>query len=114
DFGRTWTRLTSGTNGIPADDPVRVVREDPDRAGLLYAGTEFGMYVSFDDGAHWQSLQLNLPSTPVTDITIHKKDLVLSTQGRSFWILDDLAPLHEWRDQLAQAPAHLFKPRDAY
>ena len=70
-----------------------MVREDPDRKGLLYAGTEFGMYVSFDDGKHWQSLQLNLPKIPVTDIRVHHKDLVLSTQGRSFWILDDLTPV---------------------
>src|SRR5258708_2835237 len=95
DFGRTWTRLTDGTNGIAKDEPVRVVREDPDRAGLLYAGTEFGIYVSFDNGARWQSLQMNLPVTPVTDIKIAHKDLVLSTQGRSFWILDNLTPLHQ-------------------
>ena len=83
DFGKTWTRLTDGKNGIAADEPTRVVREDPDRAGLLYAGTEFGMYISFDNGAHWQTFQLNLPDTPVTDIKVAHKDLVLSTQGRS-------------------------------
>ena len=81
DFGKTWTLLTDGKNGIAADEPTRVVREDPDRAGLLYAGTEFGMYISFDNGAHWQIFQLNLPVTPVTDIKIAHKDLVLSTQG---------------------------------
>ena len=111
DFGRSWARLTDGRNGIPADAPTRVVREDPDRAGLLYAGTEFGMYVSFDDGAHWRSLQLNLPVTPVTDIRVHRKDLVLSTQGRAFWILDDLTPLHQASDAVLAERAHLFAPR---
>ena len=112
DFGKTWTRLTDGKNGIAADEPTRVVREDPDRAGLLYAGTEFGMYISFDNGAHWQSFQLNLPATPVTDIKVAHQDLVLSTQGRSFWILDDLTPLHQI-DKAAGAPAFLFQPREA-
>src|SRR5215208_2233818 len=113
DYGETWTRLADGTNGIPADAPTRVVREDPDRAGLLYAGTEFGMYVSFDDGRSWQSLQLNLPVTPVTDLKVHRKDLVVATQGRSFWILDDLTPLHELSDRVVAARSHLFRPRDA-
>jgi photosystem II stability/assembly factor-like uncharacterized protein len=112
DYGRSWTRLTTGRNGIPADVPTRVVREDPDRPGLLYAGTEFGMYVSFDDGAHWRPLQLNLPITPVTDIRVHRQDLVLSTQGRAFWILDDLTPLHQLADSMAARP-HLFAPRTA-
>ena len=71
DYGETWTRLTDGKNGIPADYPTRVVREDPEREGLLYAGTEFGIFVSFDNGAHWQSFQQNLPVTPVTDIRVH-------------------------------------------
>jgi hypothetical protein len=114
DYGAHWTLLTSGTNGIRADEPTRVVREDPDRAGLLYAGTEFGMYVSFDDGRKWQPLQLNLPATPVTDIKVHHKDLVLSTQGRGFWILDDLTPLHQLSDSVTSARATLFKPRDAF
>lgn len=113
DLGRTWTRLTDGNNGIAADEPTRVVREDPDRAGLLYAGTEFGIYISFDDGAHWQKFQMNLPATPVTDIRVAHKDLVLSTQGRSFWILDNLTPLHQLSGQSAAAQAILFKPRDA-
>ncbi|MDP9348813.1 MAG: hypothetical protein M3P24_06690, partial [Gemmatimonadota bacterium] len=108
DYGRSWTRITAG---IPADHPTRVVREDPDREGLLYAGTEFGMWVSLDNGARWQPLQLNLPHTPVTDLKVHRGDLVLSTQGRSFWILDDLTPLHQWRDGVAGA--HLFRPREA-
>jgi photosystem II stability/assembly factor-like uncharacterized protein len=114
DFGKTWTRLTTGTNGIPNDDPTRVVREDPDRAGLLYAGTEFGMYVSFDDGAHWQSFQQNMPVVPINDIKVFRKDLLVATQGRSFWILDDLTPLHQATAQVAAAPLTLFKPRDAY
>ena len=113
DYGKSWTRLTDGSNGIPNDAPTRVVREDPSRAGLLYAGTEFGMYVSFDDGKHWRPLQLNMPITPITDIRVHRKDLVLSTQGRSFWILDDLAPLHELTDAIAAKPVHLFTPRAA-
>ena len=114
DFGKTWTRLTNGTNGIPNDDPTRVVREDPDRPGLLYAGTEFGMYVSFDDGAHWQSFELNLPVVPINDIKVFRKDLLIATQGRSFWILDDLTPLHQVTSEVAAAPLTLFKPRDAY
>ncbi|MBI3567768.1 MAG: hypothetical protein HY084_06135 [Gemmatimonadetes bacterium] len=113
DFGKTWTRLTDGTNGIAADEPTRVVREDPLRPKLLYAGTEFGMHVSFDDGAHWQSLQLNLPATPVTDIVVHAKDLVLSTQGRAFWILDNVTPLHQLTDKLVAAEAVLYAPRTA-
>ena len=114
DYGKTWTRLTDGTNGIANDNPTRVVREDPSRAGLLYAGTEFGIYVSFDNGGHWVPFQLNLPTTPVTDINVHQKDLVLSTQGRSFWIMDDLTPLHQWTAAVASSAAHLFRPRVAY
>jgi photosystem II stability/assembly factor-like uncharacterized protein len=114
DYGKSWTRLTDGANGIPADFPTRVVREDPEREGLLYAGTEFGMFVSFDNGRRWQPFQLNLPATPITDIKVMRKDLVLSTQGRSFWILDDLTPLHQFSDQVASAGVTLLKPRDAY
>ncbi len=111
DYGKTWTRLTDGRNGIPAETPVRVVREDPDRAGLLYAGTEFGMYISFDNGAQWQRCQLNLPVTPITDMRLHRKDLVISTMGRGFWILDDVSRLHQWK--AAPATAMLFAPREA-
>ena len=75
------------------------MREDPDREGLLYAGTEFGMFISFDNGAHWQPFQLNLPNVPITDIKVHHKDLVVATQGRSFWILDDISPLHQLTPQ---------------
>ncbi|MEZ4944420.1 MAG: glycosyl hydrolase [Cyclobacteriaceae bacterium] len=97
DYGKSWKLLTNGTNGIPADYFVRVVREDPAREGLLYAGTEFGMFISFDNGTKWQPFQQNLPITPVTDIAVHHKDLVVSTQGRAYWILDDLSPLHDWK-----------------
>src|SRR3954469_23056179 len=114
DYGRTWKRLTDGTNGIKADEPTRVVREDPNREGLLYAGTEFGVYVSFDNGSHWQSMQLNLPNVPINDIKVHQNDLVIATQGRSFWVLDDLTPFHQLTATTAQQPATLFKPRDAY
>jgi photosystem II stability/assembly factor-like uncharacterized protein len=119
DYGRTWTRLTDGRNGIPAETPVRVVREDPDRAGLLYAGTEFGMYLSWDNGAQWQRWQLDLPVTPITDMRLHRKDLVISTMGRGFWILDDVSRLHQWtgpersRGAAAPATATLFAPREA-
>jgi photosystem II stability/assembly factor-like uncharacterized protein len=114
DYGRTWTLLTTGQNGIPKDYPTRAVREDPDREGLLYAGTEFGLFISFDDGMHWQSFQLNLPVTPVTDIRVHQKDLVLSTMGRSFWILDNVTPLHQLGESVIAASSHLYPPRDAY
>ena len=113
DYGKTWVRLTSGTNGIPADDPTRVVREDPSREGLLYAGTEFGLFVSVDDGATWQPFQSNLPITPVTDILVHQKDLILSTMGRSFWILDDLSPLQQAGSADVARPGTLFAPRPA-
>jgi photosystem II stability/assembly factor-like uncharacterized protein len=112
DYGATWELLTDGTNGIPDDHPVRTVEEDPDREGLIYVGTELGMFVSFDDGAHWQSLQLNLPVVPITDITVHDQDLVVATQGRSFWILDDLTPLHQVSESVAAEDAWLYTPRD--
>ena len=113
DYGKTWTRLTDGKNGVPADWPTRVVREDPDREGLLYAGTEFGMFISFDNGAHWQSFQLNLPNVPITDIKVHRKDLIVSTQGRSFWIIDDISSLHQLTTEKIAA-VRLFKPRDGF
>ena len=117
DYGKTWTKLTDGRNGIPNDHPTRVVREDTDVAGLLYAGTEFGAFLSFDNGAHWQTLQQNLPATPVTDIRVHRRDLVISTMGRSFWIMDDISPLQQLartRQQVTSAAAYLFEPRTAY
>ncbi len=114
DFGASWELLTNGSNGIPSDFTVRTVREDPEREGLLYAGTEFGLFVSFNDGKNWQSLQLNLPVTPVTGIQARHKDLILSTQGRSFWILDDVTPLHQINESIAKSELHLYEPRDAY
>src|SRR5213082_1566252 len=99
-------------NSVPAyRRPNRVVREDPNREGLLYAGTEFGIFISFDNGAHWQSFQMNLPNVPVTDIKLHHNDLIVSTHGRAFWIIDHITSL----PQLASATTtdvHLFKPRD--
>jgi photosystem II stability/assembly factor-like uncharacterized protein len=114
DYGATWTQLAEGSNGIPEDHFVRVVREDPDRKGLLFAGTEFGLYVSFDDGARWQPFQQKLPVTPVTDMQIKHGDLIVATQGRSFWVLDDLTPLHQLTDEVAGAAAHLFEPRPTH
>jgi hypothetical protein len=93
DFGRTWTRIV---NGIRSDDWVHAVREDPARRGLLYAATQHGVYVSFDDGDAWQSLSLNLPDVPVSDLIVHGKDIVISTHGRGFYVLDDIAPLREY------------------
>jgi len=113
DYGKTWKLIVKG---IPSADYTRCIREDPNQKGLLYAGTETGIYVSFDDGERWQSLQLNLPISPVHDIAIQKrdKDLVIATHGRSFWILDDLTPLYQMNDQVRNASSYLFKPRDAY
>ena len=113
DGGATWQRLADGSNGIPDDHPVRVVREDPDREGLLYAGTEFGMFISFDNGAQWQKFQRNLPLTSVTEMLIHEQDLIVSTQGRGIWILDDVTPLHQVDDALTDADSLLLAPRDA-
>lgn len=114
DYGRTWTLLTDGTNGIPADHPTRVVREDPNRDGLLYAGTEYGMFISFDEGARWQPFQLNLPVTPVTDLLVNDRDLVLSTMGRSFWTVPDLSPLYEIDAGTDEAALELMTPGPAY
>ena len=114
DYGRTWTRLTTGNNGIPKDWPTRVVREDPTREGLLYAGTEFGMFISFDNGSHWQPFQLNLPNVPVSDIKLHHNDLIVSTQGRAFWILDNITALQQLLPQSPVSEVRLFKPRDGY
>ncbi len=108
DYGQTWTMIN---NGIDATHFTRVIRADPDRDGLLYAGTERGIYVSFDDGENWQPMQLNLPIVPITDMTIKDQDLVVATQGRSFWVLDDLTLLHQWNDDLAKADLHLFASR---
>ncbi len=110
DYGRTWTKITGG---IPDGAFTRVVREDPVRPGLLYCGTELGLYVSFDDGASWQPFQRNLPHTPITDLAVKNGDLVVATQGRAFWILDDLTALRTWSDTVAVADAYLFPPRPA-
>ena len=114
DFGKTWTRIT---NGLPASQPsasfARVIRADPKRAGLLFAGTESGMYVSFDDGDDWQSLQLNLPNTSYRDIAFAGNDLVVGTYGRGIWILDDYAVLRQMTPAIAAEPVHLFKPDPA-
>ncbi|HWX55031.1 MAG TPA: hypothetical protein VN176_10625 [Verrucomicrobiae bacterium] len=109
DFGKTWKRTTSG---IPTGAYVRVVREDPVRKGLLYAGTELGVYFSLDDGDNWQPLQMNLPVVPVHDLAIKGNDLVAATHGRSFWILDDISPLRQINASAA-APANLFAPANA-
>jgi photosystem II stability/assembly factor-like uncharacterized protein len=113
DYGDTWTLLTSGANGIPVDHPTRVVREDPKRQGLLYAGTEFGAFVSFNDGGAWQPLQQNLPATPVTDIKVHRNDLVISTMGRSLWIMDDVTPLQQLAAMYAPAAPVMTAPAAA-
>ena len=110
DFGKTWAKIT---NGIPDGAYTHAVREDPVRKNLLYAGTETGIYVSFDGGANWQSLQLNLPNTPIHDLIVKNDDLVVATHGRSFWILDDLTPLRAATTQAATG-AVLYKPRLTY
>jgi photosystem II stability/assembly factor-like uncharacterized protein len=118
DGGKTWQPITTG---LPANSPVDTVREDPVRKGLLFAGTENAVWVSFDDGDHWQSLQLNLPHTSMRDLWIHDDDLIVATHGRSFWILDDITPLRQINAAVASSEAHLFAPgialrvrRDAY
>ncbi|HSM60681.1 MAG TPA: hypothetical protein VK849_07775, partial [Longimicrobiales bacterium] len=114
DWGQSWTLLTPGDNGIPADHPTRVVREDPEREGLLYAGTEFGMYLSMDDGATWHPFQQNLPVTPITDLKVVGADLAISTMGRGFWVMDDVTPLREWSDRVASAGVHFYEPEPVY
>jgi photosystem II stability/assembly factor-like uncharacterized protein len=108
DHGRTWTRLSED---LPDGEITRVVREDPSRRGLLYCGTETGVWVSLDDGGSWQRLRSNLPVAPIHDLVVKDTDLVAATHGRSFWILDDLTPLHQMADATAAAEAHLFAPR---
>ena len=115
DYGKNWTLLTNGKNGIPSDVPTRAVREDPAARGILYAATDKGIFVSMDDGAKWQSLQLNLTIVPVTDLRIAQNDLVASTQGRSFWILDDLTVIHQIAaGVISGSKPALLKPRDTY
>lgn len=110
DFGKTWTSLIKG---IPADDYVHAVREDRKRKGLLYAATEKGVYISFNDGANWQALESNLPPVPVWDITVHEKDLIAATHGRAFWVLDDISPLQEYKPDFANEEVHLYPPTPA-
>jgi photosystem II stability/assembly factor-like uncharacterized protein len=110
DFGKTWTSIT---NGIPEGAVVRAVREDPKRPGLLFAGTELGVYVSFNDGMKWQPLKLNLPTVPVRDLAIKDNDLAIATHGRAFWILDDITPLREMTETTLDEPVHLFTPAPA-
>ncbi|MCB1844507.1 MAG: hypothetical protein KDI09_16215 [Halioglobus sp.] len=114
NYGERWTLLTNGSNGIPEDYPVRVVREDPVRPGLLYAGTEYGMFVSLDDGANWLPFQQNLPVTPVTDIKVYRGDLAISTMGRGFWILDNVTTLRQAAFDLRDDALVLFQPKDSY
>ena len=110
DAGKTWQKIT---NGLPAGVYVQTVKEDPKRRGLLFAGTEMGVYVSFDDGDHWQSLQLNLPPASARDLVIHKDDLIVATHGRGFWVLDDITALRQINDEVKAASAFLFRPADA-
>jgi photosystem II stability/assembly factor-like uncharacterized protein len=110
DYGRSWIKIV---NGIPDGDFVRVVREDPVRKGLLYAGTEHGVYVSLDDGESWQSLRQNLPDTSVQDLVVKDEDLVIATHGRGFYVMDDISPLRQLMPQVASDPLHLFDPTDA-
>ena len=111
DYGKTWTKLTQG---IPDTTFVRTVRQDPKRRELLYAGTEQGVFLSFNDGANWRPLQLNLPTTPVHDLVVKENDLVVATHGRAFWILDDVTPLRQYSDDIAQKEAFLYTPSTAY
>jgi photosystem II stability/assembly factor-like uncharacterized protein len=111
DYGATWTRIN---NGIPDGAFVRAVREDPKKPGLLYAGTESGVFVSFNDGADWRSLKLNLPTTPVHDLVVKDNDLVVATHGRAFWILDDIGPLRQFSDDVAKKDLYSYTPDPAY
>lgn len=111
DYGKTWAKIT---DGIPDTAFVHAVREDPQMKGLLYAGTETGIFVSFNDGKHWQPLQLNLPVTPIHDLVVKDDDLIVATHGRSFWILDDIAPLRQLDKEIANSDVHFFKPSPAY
>jgi photosystem II stability/assembly factor-like uncharacterized protein len=110
DGGRSWAHVTEG---IPDGGIVNVVREDPKRRGLLFAGTEQAVYVSFDDGDHWQSLRLGMPASSIRDLVVKDDDLVVATHGRSFWILDDITPLRQWEPKVLEAEAHLFEPQTA-
>lgn len=110
NYGKTWELISTSSNGIPNDFTSKVLREDPVRAGLLYAGTEFGMFVSFNDGKSWEKFQQNLPVTPITDLKIFRGDLILSTMGRGFWILDNITPLRQKEINSLKSSPWLFKP----
>ena len=115
DYGQTWTSIVGeGETAMPSDEIVRVIRADPNRLGLLYVGTETGLFVSADDGASWHRWQSDFPVTPVYDLTVKGTDLVIATHGRSFWIIDDLTPIHQLIDDGGPEGPHLFKPRDAW
>ncbi|HRN52864.1 MAG TPA: hypothetical protein PK788_05175 [Gemmatimonadaceae bacterium] len=111
DYGATWTKLTPGNNGIANDVPTRVVREDPDREGLLYAGTEFGLYISFNNGTSWQPFNLNMPQLPINQILVHKKDLIVATQGRGNWIFHNVTALHGLTPTTHGEALHVYTPR---
>lgn len=111
DGGKSWQKIVSG---LPDDEPVNTVREDPERKGLLFAGTERTVYVSWDDGGHWQSLQLNLPPTSIRDLVVHNDDIVVGTHGRSFWILDNITPLRQLSEQSTKGAFYFFKPQLTY
>ncbi len=112
DYGNTWELITTGDNGLPADYPTRVIREDPNKEGVLYAGTEFGLFISLNDGETWNAFNNNLPVTPITDLKIHQDDLVMSTMGRGFWILDNISSIRSL-NEAAQQSAYLFETKDA-
>src|SRR5207244_7627265 len=110
EYGQTWTAIVAG---IPTGAYTRSIREDPVRRGLLYAGTETGVFVSFDDGARWEPLQLNLPRSSVRDLAVHGSDLVAATHGRAFWVIDDVSLLRQLADSVTARPAYLFQPSAA-
>ena len=111
DGGNTWQKIVTG---LPENEPVNTVREDPERKGLLFAGTERSVYVSWDDGDHWQPLKMNLPPTSIRDLVVHNDDIVVGTHGRSFWILDNITPLRQISPEVAKSPVHLFAPQLTY
>jgi photosystem II stability/assembly factor-like uncharacterized protein/cation transport regulator ChaC len=111
DYGKTWTKITTGINPVHY---TRTIRADPEKSGLLYSGTEWGMYVSFDDGISWQPFQLNIPVTSIRDLHVRDNDLIAATHGRSFWMIDDLTPLHQLSDAVASSEFYLYKPNKTY
>ncbi|CAN0360643.1 unnamed protein product, partial [Ectocarpus sp. 4 AP-2014] len=111
DYGKTWTKIV---NGIENEHFTRVLRADPNQKGLLYAGTETGMYISFNDGRKWEKFQLNLPIVPITDLTIKDNNLIVATQGRSLWVIDDLTVLYQLSNDKKGSSTILYKPKDSY